>query len=81
MTSYRLEQINPDYHLVMRGSVKVAIVFPDSTDRFLIYPHPETFPGLNFDGLPAPLLPAWMTFGSLREIEQFLDIEPERAAA
>ena len=57
MSGYRLEQLTPDYWLVMRGSIKVAIVFPDNADRFLVYPHPDTYPGLTFDGLPAPLLP------------------------
>jgi hypothetical protein len=81
MTGYRLEQINPDYWLVMRGSTKVAIVFPDSSDRFLVYPHPDTYPGLTFEGLPKPFLPEWMTFGSIVEVERFLGIEQEKEAA
>lgn len=82
MSGYRIEQLTPDYWLVKRQGVKVAIVFPANAEgRLAIYPHPETYPDLCFTGLPDPLLPEWMTFGSMREIEAFLGIEQRAEAA
>jgi hypothetical protein len=82
MDSYRLEQIKPDYWLVMRGLTKVAIVFPGEAPGSLkLYPHPDTYPDLYFTGLPAPLLPDWMTFSSMSALREFLAIQPEAIAA
>lgn len=82
MTAFRIEHVWADYHRIMRGDTKVAIVFPaDINGRLAVYPHPDTYPDLAFTGVPAPLLPEWMTFGSMHEVAAFLGIEQERAAA
>ena len=45
--------------IVRLGEEKVAILFPpvEPGAEWQLYPHPDTFPGLNFDGLPEPLRP------------------------
>ncbi|MGU3538179.1 hypothetical protein [Methylobacterium sp. A54F] len=69
--------------LVRRDGVKVAILFPPEGEGapFQLYPHPDTFPGLGFAGLPAPLRPEFMPFASLAEVETFLGIGRPAAAA
>ncbi|MBE7202460.1 MAG: hypothetical protein INR70_32315 [Parafilimonas terrae] len=69
--------------IVRRGAEKVAILFPplDEGGAWQLYPHPETFPGLNFEGLPAPLRPEFLAFSDLTAVEQFLGIRDEEPAA
>ncbi|GJE11777.1 MULTISPECIES: hypothetical protein [Methylobacterium] len=69
--------------IVRLGSEKVAILFPpvEPGSAWQLYPHPDTFPGLNFDGLPEPLRPEFLAFPDLPEVERFLGIREEEPAA
>lgn len=69
--------------IVRLGSEKVAILFPpvEPGSAWQLYPHPDTFPGLNFDGLPEPLRPEFLAFPDLPEVERFLGIRNEEPAA
>jgi hypothetical protein len=72
--------------IVRRGAEKVAILFPplEPGGAWQLYPHPDTFPGLNFEGLPEPLRPEFLAFPDLAEVERFLgigDAEPAALAA
>ena len=72
--------------IVRLGDEKVAILFPpvEPGAVWQLYPHPDTFPGLNFEGLPAPLRPEFLAFADLPEVERFLgigDVEPTALAA
>ncbi len=62
--------------IVRLGTEKVAILFPPAEPGagWQLYPHPDTFPGLNFEGLPAPLRPEFLAFPDLAEVERFLGI-------
>jgi hypothetical protein len=62
--------------IVRLGSEKVAILFPpvEPGAAWQLYPHPDTFPGLNFEGLPEPLRPEFLAFPDLAEVERFLGI-------
>ena len=67
--------------LVWIGSTKVAILFPPLHEEgdYLLYPHPDTYRGLTFPGLPAPLRPGFMAFTSFDEVQAFLAIESPAA--
>lgn len=69
--------------IVWQGGRKVAILFPplDAGGSYLLYPHPITFPGLGFEGLPAPLRPEFMTFATLDDVHAFLGIGEVSARA
>ncbi|MCJ2086893.1 hypothetical protein MKK88_12955 [Methylobacterium sp. E-005] len=69
--------------IVRLGDEKVAILFPplDEGGAWQLYPHPDTFPGLNFEGLPAPLQPEFLAFSDLPEVERFLGIRDEAPTA
>jgi hypothetical protein len=69
--------------IVRLGDEKVAILFPplEEGGAWQLYPHPETFPGLNFEGLPAPLQPEFLAFPDLPEVERFLGIRDETPTA
>ncbi|MEL6062737.1 MULTISPECIES: hypothetical protein [unclassified Methylobacterium] len=69
--------------IVRLGEEKVAILFPplEEGGAWQLYPHPDTFPGLNFEGLPAPLRPEFLAFPDLPEVERFLGIRDEAPAA
>lgn len=62
---------------------KAAILFPPlyNGGPYELYPHPETYPGLNFDGLPSPLRPEFMPFATLDDVNAFLGIPAEAMAA
>lgn len=82
MSEFRIEHVWADYHRIMQGDIKVAIIFPaDGDGRLAVYPNPDEYPGLTFAGLPAPLLPEWMKFGSLDEIADMLGIAEQAEAA
>ena len=65
------------------GAEKVAILFPpvEPGAAWQLYPHPDTFPGLNFEGLPEPLRPEFLAFPDLPEVERFLGIRDAEPAA
>ena len=69
--------------IVRLGARKVAILFPpaDPGADWQLYPHPDAFSGLNFDGLPAPLRPEFVAFGDLAAVEQFLGIDRQAPTA
>ncbi|SFM20767.1 hypothetical protein [Methylobacterium pseudosasicola] len=72
--------------IVRLGDEKVAILFPpvEPGAEWQLYPHPDTFPGLNFDGLPEPLRPEFLGFSDLPAVERFLgihDVAPTALAA
>jgi hypothetical protein len=69
--------------IVRLGCEKVAILFPplEPGGSWKLYPHPDTFPGLNFDGLPEPLRPEFLAFSDLTSVERFLGIRDEAPAA
>ncbi|SFI78870.1 hypothetical protein [Methylobacterium brachiatum] len=72
--------------IVRLGEEKVAILFPpvEPGAEWQLYPHPDTFPGLNFDGLPEPLRPEFLGFSDLPAVERFLgigDVAPTALAA
>lgn len=69
--------------IVRLGDEKVAILFPpvEEGGAWQLYPHPDTFPGLNFAGLPAPLQPEFLAFPDLPEVERFLGIRDEAPTA
>ena len=69
--------------IVRLGSEKVAILFPpvEPGSTWQLYPHPDAFPGLNFEGLPAPLRPEFLAFPDLPGVERFLGIRDEEPAA
>lgn len=62
--------------LVWRGNVKVAILFSPLEEGapYHLYPHPATFPSLDFKGLPEPLRPEFMAFPDIEAVEAFLGI-------
>jgi hypothetical protein len=68
--------------IVRLGARKVAILFPPAEQgaAWQLYPHPDAFPGLNFEGLPAPLRPEFLAFPDLPAVERFLGIERAPAA-
>ncbi|MEE7450861.1 hypothetical protein MRF4_25380 [Methylobacterium radiotolerans] len=69
--------------IVRLGAEKVAILFPPDEPgaAWQLYPHPDTFPGLNFEGLPEPLRPEFLAFPDLPEVERFLGIRDAVPAA
>lgn len=69
--------------IVRLGDEKVAILFPplEPGAAWQLYPHPDTFPGLNFEGLPEPLRPEFLSFPDLTEVERFLGIRDQEPAA
>lgn len=72
--------------IVRLGDEKVAILFPpvEPGAEWQLYPHPDTFPGLNFEGLPEPLRPEFLGFSDLPAVERFLgihDVVPTALAA
>ena len=69
--------------IVRLGTEKVAILFPpvEPGAAWQLYPHPDTFPGLNFEGLPEPLRPEFLAFPDLPEVERFLGIRDAEPAA
>ncbi|MDP4023931.1 hypothetical protein Q8W71_14970 [Methylobacterium sp. NEAU 140] len=72
--------------LVRLEGRKVAILFPpaEAEGAWQLYPHPDAFPGLNFEGLPAPLRPGFAAFPDFAAVERFLGIgadAPMRMAA
>ncbi|WP_457104756.1 hypothetical protein [Methylobacterium sp. P5_C11] len=69
--------------IVRLGSEKVAILFPpvEPGASWQLYPHPDTFPGLNFEGLPEPLRPEFLAFPDLPEVERFLGIRVAESVA
>lgn len=69
--------------IVRLGAEKVAILFPPAEPgaAWQLYPHPDTFPGLNFEGLPEPLRPEFLAFPDLPEVERFLGIRDAEPAA
>ena len=69
--------------IVRLGDEKVAILFPpvEEGGAWQLYPHPDAFPGLNFEGLPAPLQPEFLAFPDLPEVERFLGIRDEAPTA
>ncbi|WP_336487775.1 hypothetical protein [Methylobacterium nigriterrae] len=80
--AYRIETLTySTTSLVWLGTRKAAILFPPAHEGapYQLYPHPDTYPGLTFAGLPAPLQPDFMPFASLDEVRVFLGLCPERA--
>ena len=69
--------------IVRLGTEKVAILFPpvELGAEWQLYPHPDTFPGLNFEGLPEPLRPEFLGFTDLPAVERFLGIHDAEPAA
>ncbi|MBE7249024.1 hypothetical protein ACLBX9_13370 [Methylobacterium sp. A49B] len=69
--------------IVRLGSEKVAILFPpvEPGAAWQLYPHPDAFPGLNFEGLPEPLRPEFLAFPDLPEVERFLGIRDAQPTA
>ncbi|MGV7030185.1 hypothetical protein [Methylobacterium symbioticum] len=62
--------------LVRLGRRKVAMLFQPAEPGapWQLYPHPDAFPGLTFEGLPAPLRPEFMSFSDLGAVEDFLGL-------
>ena len=62
--------------LVKLGRRKVAMLFQpaEAGAPWQLYPNPDAFPGLGFEGLPAPLRPEFMSFPDLAAVEIFLGI-------
>ena len=62
--------------LVKLGRRKVAMLFQpaEAGAPWQLYPNPDAFPGLGFEGLPAPLRPEFMSFPDLAAVEDFLGI-------
>ena len=62
--------------IVWHGRDKAAILFPpaDGAGEWSLYPHPGTYPGLGFEGLPKPLRPDFMRFDSLGAVYAFLGL-------
>ena len=69
--------------LVRLGRRKVAMLFAPAEPGapWQLYPHPDTFPGLTFEGLPAPLRPEFMSFPDLAAVEDFLGLGRASAPA
>ncbi|MDP4004284.1 hypothetical protein [Methylobacterium sp. NEAU K] len=69
--------------IVRLGAEKVAILFPpvEPGAGWQLYPHPDTFPGLNFEGLPEPLRPEFLAFSDLPAVERFLGIHDAAPSA
>lgn len=75
--SFRIEALSYSAtRLVRLGRRKVAILFAPSEPGapWKLYPHPDSFPGLSFEGLPAPLRPEFTDFANLDAVEAFLGI-------
>lgn len=69
MSGFSIRPIFADYLAIYHGETKAAIIYPaDDAGRLAVYPNPDAFPGLMFDGLPAPLKPAFEPFDSLEAI-------------
>lgn len=68
--------------LVRLGRRKVAMLFAPAEPGapWQLYPHPDAFPGLTFEGLPAPLRPEFMSFPDLAAVEEFLGLGRGRTA-
>ena len=62
--------------IVWHGRSKAAILFPpaEAGGGWSLYPHPGTYPGLGFEGLPKPLRPDFMRFDSLASVHDFLGL-------
>lgn len=76
-SSFEIEELSYSAsRIVWQGGRKVAILFPplDEAGSYLLYPHPLTFPGLGFAGLPEPLRPEFMAFATLDEVRAFLGV-------
>lgn len=75
--SYRIQNLSySSTRLVWLGDVKVAILFSPLEEGapYHLYPHPATYPTLDFQGLPEPLLPEFMAFPDLEAVKAFLGI-------
>ncbi|MBE7201077.1 MAG: hypothetical protein INR70_25190 [Parafilimonas terrae] len=77
LSKFRIETLSfSSTRIVWRGDVKVAILFSplNEGESYQLYPHPATYPTLDFRGLPAPLRPEFMSFPDLEAVEAFLGI-------
>ncbi len=75
--SYAIETLSySPTRLVKLGRRKVAMLFQPAEPGapWQLYPNPDAFPGLGFEGLPAPLRPEFMSFPDLAAVEVFLGI-------
>ena len=74
----------PAYHEATAKLCALHLRMREPGAAWQLYPHPDTFPGLNFEGLPEPLRPEFLAFPDLPEVERFLgirDAEPVALAA
>ncbi len=81
--SYAIETLSySPTRLVKLGRRKVAMLFQpaEAGAPWQLYPNPDAFPGLGFEGLPAPLRPEFMSFPDLAAVEVFLGIGGASAA-
>jgi hypothetical protein len=82
MSDYSIRATHNDYAAVYQGEQKVAIIFPaDNDGKLALYPNPDAFPGLMFEGRPAALRPEFEPFESLEAIAERFGIQPEAIAA
>ncbi|GJD93673.1 hypothetical protein [Methylobacterium iners] len=84
MTPYSIQALTySNARIVWFRGVKAAILFPPlyAGGPYELYPHPETYPGLSFEGLPSPLRPEFMPFATLDDVYAFLGIRPKAMAA
>jgi hypothetical protein len=82
--NYSVEALSySDCRIVWLGDVKAALLFPPlrEGEDYVLYPHPATYPGLTFEGLPAPLRPEIMRFATLAAVYAFLGLPAEMALA
>ncbi|AWN42983.1 hypothetical protein [Methylobacterium durans] len=83
--SYAIEPLGQGAtHLVRHGGTKAAILFAPMGpgEPYQLYPHPDTYRSLTFEGLPAPLRPEFMAFPTLEAVRAFLGLavsEPDHA--
>ncbi|MER2263659.1 hypothetical protein [Methylobacterium oxalidis] len=83
-TTYAIEPGHGSTSLVRHGGTKAAILFAPMApgEPYQLYPHPDTYGSLTFEGLPAPLRPEFMAFPDLDAVRAFLGIplaEPDHA--
>lgn len=83
MNTYSIETLSYSaMRVVWLDGRKVALLFQPMIpgEPWTIYPNPDAFPGLAFEGLPDPLKPQFMDFASLAAVEAYLGIQTAQEA-
>ena len=82
MSAFSIQPVWADYLAIYHGTTKAAIIYPAGEDgRLAVYPNPDSYPGLRFRGLPAPLKPEFEFFDSLEQIAERLGIPADAREA